>query len=90
MSDDLSGGTSDRRKIAWGQNFLRVKLESTEWLCHLSCNLCPCRVFIALTTEKQQRFVEMLMLQLYLHAQRFVGKNRYNFFFFFCKLKISV
>ena len=30
MSNDLSGGTNDRRKKAWVQIFPRVKLEWTE------------------------------------------------------------
>ena len=30
VSDNLSGGTSDRGKIAWIHNFPRVKLEWTE------------------------------------------------------------
>ena len=33
--------------------------------------------WIALTNKKQQCFVEMLVLRLYRHAQRFVGQNWY-------------
>ena len=42
VSNDLSGVTSDRRKIAWVQNFPRVKLEWTKSMWQLSCNFCLC------------------------------------------------
>ena len=30
VSDNVSGGTTNQRKTAWVQNFLRVKVEGTE------------------------------------------------------------
>ena len=40
----LFWGTADRRKIAWVQNFPRVKLEWTEWMWNLSCIFRLCSV----------------------------------------------
>ena len=57
--------------------FLRVNLEWIEWMWHLPCNHCLCRVKNSCKTQNNSVLSNYLCIDCTSRAQRFVGQNRY-------------